>query len=84
MLMVIRKRQTRQQKLIELRMQWRRMAIAIAKRQPSWTTLQVAAAIQRCRAGRKWGGPLTYSVDHISKHIRDFLPLTAQRSRRVA
>lgn len=70
---VIKKRRTRQQDLVDLRMQWRQMAVAIAKRHPSWNTIQVASAIQRSRAGKKWGGPLTYSANHIALHIRQFV-----------
>jgi CheY-like chemotaxis protein len=57
-------------------MRWRRMAIAIARRHPSWSTIEVASAVQHSPAARKWGGPLKFSVDHISKHIQGIVSMS--------
>ena len=61
----------RQRAALERRMRWRQMAIAQAKRHPSWSTLQVAAAIQNSSAGKKRDGPMRYSVSYIVKQIND-------------
>ena len=60
----------RQREVIERTMQWRQMALAKAKRHPSWSILQVAAAIHRSSAGKKRGGPMRYSIGSIVIHIR--------------
>ena len=61
----------RQREVLDRRTRWRQMAIAQAKRHPSWSILQVAVAIQRSSAGKKRDGPLRYSVSNIVKQIRD-------------
>ena len=54
----------------ERKEQWRLMAVTLAKRHPTWSTIKIAREIQRSAAGRKRGSVLTYSMDHIVRNIR--------------
>jgi hypothetical protein len=55
------------------REQWRKIAALEARKNPSLSAVQIAAYIQRSKAGRKREGNLTYSIDFILRSIRGAL-----------
>ena len=50
---------------------WRSIAALEARKDPSMSAAEIASRIQRSKAGRKWEGSLTYSIDFIARNIRD-------------
>jgi hypothetical protein len=49
---------------------WRELAIAIARKHPTWGNVRIAQQIQKSASGKRKGGVLPYSISAILKDIR--------------